>query len=115
MHGIVFGGLIGFVGANMAGVPEPVSYAVAALGAVGGLGLWYWSGLPNIVGFGAPAGPGPNPPKWINPELGTVIYENGDRWRAVHPESGLDEVADDAQEAADELHERLDENGWVSE
>jgi len=57
MHSIVFGSLLGFVGANMARVPESVSYAVAALGAVVGLGLWYWSGLPNIVGFGAQGDP----------------------------------------------------------
>jgi len=115
MLGITIGGVTGIVAANMANVPGPVGYAVAALGAIGGLGLWYWSDLPVTAGFGAPAGPGPAPPKWINVELGTAVYENGDRWRVVHPESGLEAVADDAQEAADELHERLEENGWVTE
>lgn len=110
----VMGFIAGTVTADVAELGQAPGIAVGVVGAVGLSVLWFRVlDLPAASGFGARAGPGPAPPKWVNGDQGTAIYDEDDEWRAVHYESGFEVVADDPQGAADELAEKLNQHGWI--
>lgn len=112
---LIIGGVTGFVLSSAFGLQGWTGYGVVGIFAILGYACWHWSDLPTTAGFGAPNGPGPSPPKWVNPELGTAIYEHGGQWRAVHRESELESIADDPQDADDQLRKKLESNGWIDD
>lgn len=113
---VIIGILGGSIVAQTAGLDGTAGMLVGGACGIGLLVVWTEVlNLPTTAGFGAPHGPGPSPPKWINEDRRTAIYDAGDEWRAIHPESGIEATAEDPQEADDELVEQLREHGWVDE
>lgn len=83
------------------------------LGGVLGIAAFAISDLPMAVGFGAPNGPGPDPPRFVSAEKGVYLYEREDDWLAIHPESQLSATGEDAHAADEAISQQLREHGWL--